>query len=291
MEQTITERLHILEGSDWKDAVISLLDSRSPYRPWRFGFGEAQMGDPVAIVLNTDPPSVLTELARVGADGRPDIALINWPITAPGLVDLATLTILGGFTQDPRTAWQLRGDAAIQMELALSECAYRHDDSLRYGHSSVAAARILLHSEGECTGCGDDLDLAAADARDAVHIHTVDAPARPASSPVVRTERRPSYLYGSTVERWPTPTFPDDVPGVLCRRCVQHMRDEGCTSLLEFRFARHPKCPHCRGNRTRKVVHGVASESVRHDLWWDHRGCMKDDQHTWTCGLCGLEWW
>jgi hypothetical protein len=289
--QTITERLHFLEGSDWKAAVISLLDSRSPYRPWRHGFGEAQMGDPVAIVLNTDPPSVLTELARVGAGGRPDIALINWPITPPGLVDLATLTILGGFAQDPRTAWQLRGDAAIQMELALSECAYRHDDSLRYGHSSVAAARILLHSEGECTGCGDDIDLAAHDAHDAVHIHTVDAPARPSSLPVVRTERRPSYLYGSITERWPTPTFPDDVPGVLCRRFVQHMRDEGCTSLLEFRFARHPKCPRCRGNRTRNAGHGVTSESGRHDLWGDYRSCMKDDQQTWTCGLCGVEWW
>ncbi|CAA0138286.1 Uncharacterised protein [Mycolicibacterium vanbaalenii] len=99
--QTLTERLHIVEGSDWKDAVISLLDSRSPYRPWRYGFGEARMGDPVAIVLNTDPPSILTELARIGADGRPDRALMNWPIAAPGLVDLATLAVVGDFAQDP----------------------------------------------------------------------------------------------------------------------------------------------------------------------------------------------
>ena len=59
------------------------------------------MGDPVAIVLNTDPPSILTELARIGADGRPDRALMNWPISAPGLVDLATLAVVGDFAQDP----------------------------------------------------------------------------------------------------------------------------------------------------------------------------------------------
>jgi hypothetical protein len=58
--QTTTERLHIVEGTDWKDAVIALLDDRSPYRPWRYGFGEAHEGDPVAIVLHTDPPSVMT---------------------------------------------------------------------------------------------------------------------------------------------------------------------------------------------------------------------------------------
>ena len=91
MTQTLTERLHIVEGTVWKDAVISLLDSRCRYQPWRFGFGEAHMGDPVAIVLNTDPPSVLTELGTLGADGRPDRALIKWPLRGPGLIDLTTL--------------------------------------------------------------------------------------------------------------------------------------------------------------------------------------------------------
>jgi hypothetical protein len=69
--QTITERLHIVEGSEWKDAVIALLEPESPYRPWRLGFGEAHADDPVAIVLNTDPTSVLTKLAYIGDDGDP----------------------------------------------------------------------------------------------------------------------------------------------------------------------------------------------------------------------------
>ena len=91
----MTQTLHFIEGSDWKDAVIALLDSRSPYRPWRYGFGEARSGDTVAVVLNTDPPSVLTALGRIGADGRPDAALINWPMSPPGLIDLATLAMTG----------------------------------------------------------------------------------------------------------------------------------------------------------------------------------------------------
>ena len=287
---TLTERLHIIEGSIWKDAVISLLDSRSPYRPWRYGFGEAQMGDPVAIVLNTDPPSVLTVLGRIGADGTPDRALVNWPMSSPGLVDLATLAVIGDFADDPRSTWQLRGDAAIQMELALTESAYRVDDLMRYGHSSVVQARILLHSEGECTGCGDDIDFTGDDARDAVRIHTVDAPSRASSPPVVRTERRASYTYGWARDKWWLPELPVDLPGVLCRRCAQHMDDEGCTSLVDFRFTRHPKCPRCRVSRTQKVIHGDMS-NPRRLPWFDYRGCMRNDQHTWTCGACGLEWW
>ena len=129
MTQTSTERLHIVEGSDWKDAVIALLESRSPYRPWRYGFGEAKEGDPVAVVLNTDPPSVMTALGRIGSDGQPDRAVVDWPLPAPGLIELTTLVMMVGFEhdQDPRDTWQLRGDAANRMHLALTECQYRHD--------------------------------------------------------------------------------------------------------------------------------------------------------------------
>ncbi|GJF09321.1 hypothetical protein NGTWS0302_32270 [Mycolicibacterium cyprinidarum] len=289
MEQTITERLHIIEGDPWKDAVISLLDSRSPYRPWRYGFGEAKMGDPVAIVLNTDPPSVMTELGRVGADGRPHRALINWPMTAPSLIDLATLTVMADFAEDPRAVWVLRGDTAIQMESALAECAYRHDGSMRSGHSSVVQARILIHSEGECAGCGDDIDLTGDDARDVVNIHTIDAAARPTSAPVVRTEREASYLHGTTPESWWRPEVPADLPGVLCCRCVRHMQDEGIGSLVDFRFARHPKCPRCRVSRTQKALYGHILQRVWQP-WLDYRGCGRTDQHAWTCGACGLEW-
>jgi hypothetical protein len=88
--------LHIVEGTDWKLAVIALLDSRSPYRPWRYGFGEARKGDPVAIVLNTEPRTVMTSLGRIGVDGRRDRAVVEWPLPAPGLVDLDSLVLLVG---------------------------------------------------------------------------------------------------------------------------------------------------------------------------------------------------
>ncbi|WP_200846201.1 hypothetical protein [Mycolicibacterium vanbaalenii] len=65
----------------------------------------------------------------------------------------------------------------------MTECSYRHDESMRFGQSSVAAARILLHSEGECAGCDDDIDLTAEDARDAVHIHTVGHLMQPLREP------------------------------------------------------------------------------------------------------------
>ncbi len=94
VKQTEGNRLHIIEGTDWKDAIIALLDDRSPYRPWRYGFGEAHEGDPVAIVLNTDPPSVMTALGRIAGDGRTDRAVVKWPIVAPSLLDLTTLTVV-----------------------------------------------------------------------------------------------------------------------------------------------------------------------------------------------------
>ena len=121
--ETITERLHIVEGSDWKDAVIALLESRSPYRPWRYGFGEAHEGDPVAVVLNTDPPSVMTTLGKIGC-GRSS-GSCSGQVAVPALrvlIDLETLVMVVAFEhdQDPRHTWQLRGDAAIRMELALN---------------------------------------------------------------------------------------------------------------------------------------------------------------------------
>ncbi len=247
------------------------------------------MGDPVAIVLDTDPPCVMTELAIIGADGRPDRALVTWPVTPPGLLDLATVVAVGDFAEDPRESWTLRGNAAVQMELALTESAYRMDESMRFGHSDVAAARILLHSEGVCLGCRDDIDLTKDDARDAMYIHMVDAPARPPLQPVVKTEREASYRYNEIPDNWGAPEIPVDIPGVLCRRCEQNMRDEGFESLLDFRFARHPKCPRCRASRTRKAVYGHLLGPIK-EPWREARGCVWRGEHTWTCGVCGLEW-
>ena len=194
MTQTGIDRLHIVEGTDWKDAVIALLESRSPYRPWRYGFGEAHEGDPVAIVLNTDPPSVMTALGRIGSDGQPDRAVVDWPSPAPGLIELTTLVMMVGFEsdQDPRDTWQLHREAANRMELALTECQFRHDSSMRFGHSSLTAARVLLRSNGRCTGCSRGIDLTGEEAREAIQIRTVDRPSRVAPEVLVKDEREPA---------------------------------------------------------------------------------------------------
>jgi hypothetical protein len=306
--QPIPERLHIVEGTDWKDAVIALLEPKSPYRPWRHGFGEAHKGDPVAIVLNTDPASVITELGRVGAHGNPAQAVVDFGYAAPGLLELPTLVMLAGFTwgQDPRHEWQLLGDAAIQMELALGESRYRWDPELRFGHTSVTAARILLHSQGRCDGCDSNIDLTGDDARDSVHIHTVDPPQRPAPDPPVRARENPwaqceaergtrgkgkrGKNYGAdsiTFERKP-PKLPSDWPGVLCRRCVGRMERGSFSSMLDFRFAQHPACPECETSRTQRALFGMLAV---YDVppWLDARGCCVTAD-IWTCSGCMYTW-
>ncbi|WP_164478565.1 hypothetical protein [Mycolicibacterium stellerae] len=129
-------------------------------------------------MLNTDPASVLTELGRVGADDNPARAKIEpSPLRSLGLVDLETLVMMTGFRwdADPRHEWVLHGEMAIRMALALDDCKFGGDQYTRFGHSPVAAARILLHSRGRCIGCDRRLDLDFDDAREHIHIHTVDA--------------------------------------------------------------------------------------------------------------------
>ena len=72
MTKSIHHRLHILEAADWKDGVITLLDPSSPYRPWRYAFGETRPGDCALLVLGTDPVSVLTVLGRIDDKGGLD---------------------------------------------------------------------------------------------------------------------------------------------------------------------------------------------------------------------------
>ena len=97
--------------------VIALLESRSRRRPWRYGFGEARRGDPVAIVLNTEPASILTTLGSIGSDEGLGRAVVDWTFIEPKLLDLATLVHTVGFGWDPRRAWRLEGDDAVRMRL------------------------------------------------------------------------------------------------------------------------------------------------------------------------------
>ena len=295
MKQQVTKRVHIVEGIDWKASIIALLESRSPYRPWRYGFGEARKGDPVAVVLHTDPRTVMTSLGSIGADGRRDRAVVDWSLPAPGLVDLDSLVMLLGLDGDcdPRDAWLLRGDAARRLEQALTEAHLRRDASMRFGHLSVAAARVLLRSGGRCTGCGNLIDLTGEDARDSFRIRTVDGSVRDAPEVLIKDERgASSYVeQGIPANCW-RPTLPVDWPGVLCRACCTRMDEDGYTSLLGFRFSQHPKCPKCGAQQARAAQFGMpVNQDVYTDTppWVDWQGCCNDG-HKWTCAVCTHEW-
>jgi hypothetical protein len=173
--------------TNWKEAVVALLEPESSYTPWRSEADDAEEGDAVAFVLNTDPESVLTELGYVGNDGDPTLAGVELsPIAPLGLADLETLAMVTGFRWDgdPRHEWILHGEMAIRITLALDDCRYRGDQYTRVGHNSMAATRVLLHSHGRCDGCDQRMDLDFDDACKYVHIHTVDAYQRGRSTEV-----------------------------------------------------------------------------------------------------------
>lgn len=180
MGETIaTNRIKVVRATAWRDAVIKILEPRSPYRPWRVPAG-IKRGDAVLVVLDTHPVSVIADIREVGVDGSALRALggfldsgLPWR-EPPALLELATLRALTGFSLpddgDPAT---VLGRAALTAVIGQRQAAPSGGDYLD-GHTSLAAAAILLVSLGRCTGCGDKLDLAAADARDRLHIRTVD---------------------------------------------------------------------------------------------------------------------
>lgn len=97
MELPPHHRLHVLESTDWKDAVITLLEPRSPYRPWRDWPDEGQKGYTVAFVLNTDPRSILADVAHVDDSGELRRATFPRTLCNPNVVDFYTLMRVFGF--------------------------------------------------------------------------------------------------------------------------------------------------------------------------------------------------
>lgn len=118
MSQTIHHRLHILEAADWKDGIITLLEPRSPYQPWRYAFGESRPGDYAIVVLGTDPVSVVTRLARIDHEGGLGGAVLG--LHGADLVDLATLAMVLDLS-DAFVSWRLDDDDAERVILAIHE--------------------------------------------------------------------------------------------------------------------------------------------------------------------------
>lgn len=167
--------VHIVAGRPWKDALIAVLERRSPYRPWHVPDG-IKPGDAVIALLDTDPESVLAGVAIVGRDGDVGKAISQIdPFYLNGLLELGTLNMLADFVVRPQhnTVYHRRSLRRVVKLIG----AYNPStvDAL-FGHSSLAAGRVLLNSGGKCTGCGLRLDLRGEDARERVHIRTVGRP-------------------------------------------------------------------------------------------------------------------
>lgn len=283
MSQTIHHRLHILEAADWKDGVITLLEPLSPYRPWRYAFGETRPGDYAIVVLGTDPASVLTRLARIDREGNLGGAVVG--TYGADLVDLTTLAMVLDL-RDAFVSWRLDDDDAERVILALHESPVYGGPINRWGHSSVAAARNLLRFDGDCHGCDAPIDLSEADARDKVHIHTVDPiprwdPDSPIRTPDTHCVRQPLAASVRGVAR--------DWPAVVCRRCRDRMRDGNFRSFIDFKYAQNPDCPHCGGQRTQTIRYGMPADPESWGPWLHIGGCCPRDEK-WWCTICDHAW-
>lgn len=285
MTQTVHHRLHVLEAADWKAGVITILEPESPYLPWRYAFGEARPGDYAMLVLGTDPVSVVTVLARIGEGGGLDGSLLDTRRHDVNVVDLTTLATMLGIDV-AFSSWRFDDDDAEQLILALHESRVPGRPYHRWGHSSLTAARNLLSFNGYCDGCADPIDLGGDDARDNVHIHTVDPLPRPEPPSPFQTPDGPGRQrpHIALVRQQAT-----DWPAILCRFCHHGMRDGGYTSFVEFRFAQHPECPQCGGGRTREIGYGMPANPEDWGPWSEMGGCVLKNEK-WSCSFCDHRW-
>lgn len=259
-ERSTPGRVHVVVGAPWKDAVITHLEPRSPYRPWP-ALPDARRGDGVVVVVDSEPRVVLTDVARVGASGGVEEAITgmtnDWTFN-----QAVPMSRIGAGLADLRERYaHFEGAAAAELINSLDESRFRDEAADRFGHSTMAAALVLLESSGTCTGCGAALNLRGENARDAVGIWTVES----------------------------APRSPFDWPATLCRQCQTAMRDGGFQTFLDYRFSRHPACPSCGGRRTQRAMFGMLSSSSVITPWRDARGCCVTDQ-SWTCALCFRQW-
>ena len=284
-------KVHVVRAAPWKDAIIKLLEPSSPYRPWGEEL-QAKPGDAILAILDTDPLAVIAEILPFTADGGPDCVLAGFADTErnrrPALLELATFTALTGVSPIECDGETIENSAPL-VEVLGERIQGDWDLSYLHGHSTLAAARILLNSGGWCTGCQSELDLAGANARYHVHIHTVDADPATPTTPVVYVPPpdEPKEYSAAAIPipgRWHPIRLPLDWPAVLCDDCHDRMRIGGFTGFLDYRFSRHPRCPECSARWTLQTIAGLRSW-IPKDPWLRHVGCVP--QENWQCGACG----
>ncbi|OBK57324.1 hypothetical protein A5653_10040 [Mycobacterium colombiense] len=288
--------VHIVDGRPWQDALISVLERRSPYRPWRTS-GGIRPGDAAIGVLDTDPQSVLAAVAIVGPDGDVGNAFANInPVSLTGLLELGTLNMLADFVVHPRSDDVYHSRSLDAVVAVIGGYNPSTADAL-FGHTSLAAGRILLKSGGKCTACDRRLDLTREDARDRLHIHTIDQPLVPRKplrlmDAITEPEARQAHVAYSADQIKVSPRYPrslpSDWPGVLCDSCHDMMGHGGFTSLLDFRLSLHPCCPSCSAHSALSAVYGMPAGPVQAP-WVEPMGCCVEPWE-WVCAKCGHQW-
>ncbi|MCV7194032.1 hypothetical protein [Mycolicibacterium brumae] len=251
--------VHRVHGRPWVDAVITLLQPRSPYRPWIIA-ADVEPGDQLIVTLDTDPVSVIAGVATVGDDA--DIQTAIERMRADQIVELTSLEMLCGLDD-----W-----------LSCLKKSWTRLARAKFGHSSLAAARTLLSSKGRCGACGVFLPLAGSMARDQFHIHTTDLFVDGGAEPGLWD----SYGDRDEVQDW---------PAVLCMGCHESMRSGGFASFPPFLFARRPECPDCGERRTETPRFGFPIGGPFEEPWVATMGCVvREPRPDWVCGECGYEW-
>jgi len=261
-EHQSADTMHVAVGRPWKDAIVSVLDPGSTLRPWSAS-GDVTPGDSIVATVETDPVSVFAAVGVVGPDRDLHTALAgNWKLCFSGLLELNTVTMMTGGALSSRglSRYHRRGSGAVRD--VLDGAAGPTADTL-FGHTSLAAARVLLKSEGRCSACHDPLNLTGDTARNRFEIHTAGHD---------------------------TTDFPADWPAVLCTSCHARMRRQGQTSFLDFIFSLHPRCPRCGAQQAMSAMYGMPAGPVE-EPWIAALGCViTEPRAEWCCGQCGHRW-
>ncbi len=280
-------RVHVVVGAPWKDAVISYLEPRSPYRPWPI-VADVRRGDGVVVVFDCEPRLVLTDVGRVDTGGDVGQAIVDMSLLRPENQAVPVSRIGGGLDGLAGRCATFEGAQAETLVRALEDHRFEDDPADRFGHSSMAAALVLLDSDGRCSGCDGRLNLRSEDAGDAAAVWTVDSPDHPRDSGST-VEEEDSGDSIRSVERRRALRMSVDWPAVLCGRCQDVIREGGFETFLDYRFSRHPKCPRCGARRTQRAVFGMLLSDTVLAPWYAARGCCVTES-IWSCSQCGHDW-
>ena len=253
-------RLHVIEGRPWKEALICALTPDASYRPWH-GVGDVEPGDAVLVVIDTEPQTVLCAFIQ----GSDPVRRAITRTSRFGHAGLPTVTEVETAADGHRLSDGLRLDSPAAAALVKAASGYSmsqpHD---RVGDSSVAAARILLQSEGRCGCCGEPIDLAgSAPAELGLHLVSDN-----------------DFEQGQ------------DWPALLCLNCQTGMEQGGFGSVVDYAYSLHPACPECSARRSRGIAYGMPTYDghMNQPPWWTSGGCVVDSSVRWVCAECGCSW-